>query len=327
MKIGIIGSGAIGGVFANKLQSAGYSVTFFSKREDLEIDCILNSFGKIRFERIKNYRVKSSKDYFDIIIIAVKIYDLQATIEEYNSILKNSKYILPIQSYINFDKLDWGGNNHKIYPTSIMFGAFGKPDSLITYFSDGFVCIGNLNSTKYLKILKDVIGTVCQVYITCDISFQMFVKVLVNASLVSFCIESLCSFGLSINTEQKIKKAANVFFEGIELSKRIFSEENCLYPSNLKLKQINTLSDSIEIVRKIINKYYDVIPSIVFDVIRKGPTEMPYIFDDLLDLGIKNDVKMNALIQMKLYANKFINHHNSKKVFHKITSRKRYDNL
>lgn len=299
MKIAIIGSGAIGGVFANKLQAAGYSVTFFSREKESTIECILYSKGKIFYEKIANERDNITSRYYDITIIAVKIYDLQATIDEYNTILDNTTYILPIQSYINYPSINWGYNYPKVYPTAIMFGAFGKPNSLITYFSDGFICIGNLNPASDPNILKNILENVCKVFITNDIMFQMYIKVLVNASIVPFCIEKFCSFKVALNTEEKISSASSIFYEGICLAKAIFPNDNALLPNNHKINTINNTTDTYTIIQKLVANYPDVVPSIVFDVLKQKPTEMPYIFDDIINLGHKHNIELPMISNIR----------------------------
>lgn len=299
MRIAIIGSGAIGGVFANKLQSAGHTVNFFSKSNDAFIECLIHCNGQISYEKIINSRQKESIEKYDITIIAVKIYDLQKTILEYGRILDNSSYILPVQSYINFDQMDWRSNVDKVYPVAIMFGAFGKPTSLITYFSDGFICLGNLKKTNKYFPYKRILESVCQVFITDNINFQMFIKVLVNASIVSFCIESLSSFSKAIDTQDKMKQAATIFLEGVMLAKQIYPIDSVILPNNRQIKDLLTIEDSVEIINRVITKYPDVIPSIVFDVIRQKQTELKYIYDDIIELGYSKSFNMQALQKAK----------------------------
>jgi ketopantoate reductase len=299
MRIAIIGSGAVGGVFANKLQSAGHEVNFFSKRNDAYIECLIYCNGKIRYESIINIRNIDFDRVFDIVIIAVKIYDLQNSIYEYQKILNNSSYILPVQSYINFQKIDWGINLDKVFPVAIMFGAFGKPTSLITYFNDGFICIGKLKKSSIAFPFINELKAVCQVLETEDIQFQLFIKVLINASMVSFCIESLGSFSKALDTNIKVRNASIIFEEGINLAKVIYPKNSVILPNNRLLSQIKSTDNSMEIITRVIFKYPDVIPSIVFDVIRKKETELKYIYDDIIDLGKQNLHDMCKLENVK----------------------------
>ncbi len=295
MKIAIIGSGAVGGVFASKLQSAGHDVNFFSKSKDNFIECLIHCNGQIFYEKITNSSEIKRNYNYDITIIAVKIYDLQKSVYEYATILNNSSYILPVQSFINFNTIDWGLNADKVYPVAIMFGAYGKPSSLIIFFSDGFVCLGKLNQAAQDFPFKEILESVCKVIITDNIQFQMFIKVLVNASIISSCVESLCSFSKAINTQVKIRHAATIFLEGIRLAKQIYPVDSVILPNNRRIDCINNINDSTEIINRIITKYPDVIPSIVFDVIRNKQTELKYIYDDIIELGYLNSFDMNEL--------------------------------
>jgi len=299
MKIAIIGSGAVGGVFASKLQRAGHEVIFFSKREDDFIECLIHFNGHISYEKIINSSKRETEENYDITIIAVKIYDLQKSINEYSPILNNSSFILPVQSFINFDTIDWGLNGNKVFPVAIMFGAFGKPSSLITYFSDGFICIGKLKQPTQNFPHYTTLESVCQVFLTDSIQFQMFIKVLVNASLVSFCIESLSSFSKALDTPKKIRQAATIFNEGIKLAKKIYPIDSIILPNNRSIKKIKSIEDSIEIINRVITKYPDVVPSIVFDVIRKKQTELTYIYDDIIALGNSINFRMHVLEKTK----------------------------
>jgi ketopantoate reductase len=117
--------------------------------------------------------------------------------------------------------------------------------------------------------------------------------------MVSFCIESLGSFSKALDTNIKVRNASIIFEEGINLAKVIYPKNSVILPNNRLLSQIKSTDNSMEIITRVIFKYPDVIPSIVFDVIRKKETELKYIYDDIIDLGKQNLHDMCKLENVK----------------------------
>lgn len=108
MRIGIIGTGAVGGYFGAKLKLAGNDVVFLSRGENLKAmkksGLQLKTAGKI-------YKIKDSVftdnpaelGELDYILFTVKSYDTKSTARQIKNIIKSNTVIITPQNGINND--------------------------------------------------------------------------------------------------------------------------------------------------------------------------------------------------------------------------------
>ncbi|HAJ78302.1 MAG TPA: 2-dehydropantoate 2-reductase, partial [Fibrobacteres bacterium] len=103
MKIGIIGTGGVGGYFGGKLAKAGNDVTFLARGEHLnEINknglTIKSVYGDFRVDSIKATDKLINFGLVDIAIIAVKAWQLKDIAKDLVDIIGKNTMILPLQN-------------------------------------------------------------------------------------------------------------------------------------------------------------------------------------------------------------------------------------
>lgn len=103
MKIGIIGSGGVGGYFGAKLAHAGFDVTFLARGEHLKAmsknGLIVKSIlGDFNVTNLKVTNTITGMDKHDLIIICVKAWQVKEIRNELNNILHSESLILPLQN-------------------------------------------------------------------------------------------------------------------------------------------------------------------------------------------------------------------------------------
>lgn len=103
MKIAIIGTGGVGGYFGAKLANAGNDVTFIARGEHLQ--AIQNNGIKVK-SILGDFQVNNVKatdqikdiNSPDLVIIAVKAWQIKEVRVDINAILHNDSMVLPLQN-------------------------------------------------------------------------------------------------------------------------------------------------------------------------------------------------------------------------------------
>jgi len=108
MKIGIVGTGAVGGFFGAKLKLAGYDVVFLSRGKSFELmkkeGLILDTLGKIYSIKDAVFTDKlEDLNNCSYILFTVKSYDTKATAQQIKKIVANNTVIITPQNGINND--------------------------------------------------------------------------------------------------------------------------------------------------------------------------------------------------------------------------------
>jgi len=103
MKIAIIGTGGVGGYFGGKMANAGFDVTFLARGEHLRA---IKANGLIVKSILGDFKVDSVKatdnvqtiGFVDLIILAVKAWQVKEISSELKPIIKEDTIILPLQN-------------------------------------------------------------------------------------------------------------------------------------------------------------------------------------------------------------------------------------
>jgi len=186
MKIGIIGTGAIGGLFLaylseryNDIVCIGrpYQVTSFLK-EGLFVEGVRGN------KHIKDIRISTSlKDKVDLAILAVKTQDLDAIIADNKQMLKNS-ILMTTQNGVTADHILAKEFRKKNIITSIvMFGATFTPPNKVLHNFEGEVVLGNIFKEPDEKIMQDIkqmCAGIFDCHIVADIQGAKYLKIFLN---------------------------------------------------------------------------------------------------------------------------------------------------
>jgi len=161
MKILIYGTGGVGGYFGARLQEAGNDVTFIARGEHLKAMqecglCIKSPKGNYTVTVGKYHENTKNITGFDLIIIAVKAWQLKEVAGNILPILNTHTMVLPLLNGItNSDVLK------EIIPHKHVIGGMCKIVSKITnpgevtHLSyEPTIVFGELNNTKTTRILE-----------------------------------------------------------------------------------------------------------------------------------------------------------------------------
>jgi 2-dehydropantoate 2-reductase len=106
MKFGILGSGAVGGYYGAKLARAGHDVTFIARGAHLA--AIRERGMEIRSEMVGSFTVRARAEEdtsrvgpVDVVLVAVKTYDLAGAIPLIRPMMGPATAILPVQNGVD----------------------------------------------------------------------------------------------------------------------------------------------------------------------------------------------------------------------------------
>lgn len=164
MRIGIVGTGAVGGFFGAKLKLAGFDVSFLARGKSLEMmkkdGLTLDTLGKVYTIKDAVFTDKPEElGNLDYILFTVKSYDTKQTAEQIKSIIdKNSTVITP-QNGINNDEIiaDIIGKE-KVIPAIAKVGVSTPRPGFIKHVSLGVIQFGEYNGklTRRVKELDSI---------------------------------------------------------------------------------------------------------------------------------------------------------------------------
>lgn len=186
MKIAIIGTGAIGGLFLAYLSERytdivcigrPYQVTSFLK-EGLFIEGVRGS------KHITDIKITTSlKDKVDLAILAVKTQDLENIIADNKQMLKNS-ILMTTQNGVTADHILAKEFKKKNIITSIvMFGATFTPPNKIVHNFEGELVLGNIfkePDEKIMQDIKDICSGIFECHVVPDIQGAKYLKIFLN---------------------------------------------------------------------------------------------------------------------------------------------------
>ena len=103
MKIAIIGSGGVGGYFGGKMAKAGFDVTFLARGEHLKMIMekgltVKSILGDFHVDKVKATDNIQNIGIYDLIILAVKAWQINEISPELKTIVGEYSTILPLQN-------------------------------------------------------------------------------------------------------------------------------------------------------------------------------------------------------------------------------------
>lgn len=301
-KIGIIGGGSIGSYCAIKLSIAGFKPIIFGRYNTQEKNAVLISDRKIISGVVK--QVNDYKNTFDLLIIAVKSYNLENVYKDYGNIINNAHSIVFVQSNLNFIKEHIPFDPTRIFFCPILFSVVGNYRSVVYELNKGNVILGSQQGKKEnISFIKNIFDNISPTFLSSNIYFDLFVKVIVNTSLFPLSIILKTDFGNAFSKNSHITLATKIFSECIQLGRLAFNNDKNLLFGRV-LKDIYDGELTI-ILKEILEKYSKVIPSVLFDLLQgKSMTELPFFFDDVINMGLEYNYEMPILKQVQSELNK-----------------------
>jgi len=161
MKIAIIGTGGVGGYFGGKLAKAGYDVTFLARGEHLKAIqqnglAVKSIRGDFKINPVKVTDSIKTIGLVDLVILAVKAWQVKDIAKELAEIINRDTIILPLQNGVSStDEL-----KEYINPENIIGGLcriISKIESpgIINHFGvEPTILFGELDNSKTERTIK-----------------------------------------------------------------------------------------------------------------------------------------------------------------------------
>ena len=162
MRIGIIGTGAVGGYFGAKLQLAGNTVIFLSRGETLKT---LKSNGLTFETKEKTSNIKDAIFTDDptelrtckCILFTVKSYDTKSAINQIKDYINDETLVISFQNGIDNDiKLLEALGNHRVIPGLVRGGYSSPKAGYIKNLGFATLVVGEYDGTKSARLKEFV---------------------------------------------------------------------------------------------------------------------------------------------------------------------------
>ena len=230
MKILIIGAGGVGGYFGGKLAKAGNDVTFIARSEHLKqmktngltVNSILGNF---HVDNIKATDKINDVESPDLILIAVKAWQISSIAHELKLIIKPNTTILPLQNGVSaIDELKEHLNQKNIIGGLCRIISKIESPGIINHFgANPTIIFGEIDNSKTeriksLKNLFDNAGIASNIAV--DIHSEIWKK------YISICISGLLAITKTTYGELREQKETRqmmieLFAEIYQLSQKM----------------------------------------------------------------------------------------------------------
>ena len=158
MKIGIVGTGAVGGFFGAKLKLAGFDVVFLSRGKNLEVlkkdGLTLDTLGKVHNikDAIFTDKLEDLRNC-DYILFTVKSYDTKTTAEQIKKIVTDKTTVITPQNGINNDIIIGEIiGKEKVIPAMAQVGVSTPRPGYIKHVSLGKLTFGEYDGKYSIRV-------------------------------------------------------------------------------------------------------------------------------------------------------------------------------
>lgn len=286
MKFLIIGSGGVGGYFGAKLSNSGQDVTFIARGNHLakmkEKGLYVKSFqGDFTVFPINATDNLPGSDKFDVVIMAVKAWQVKEMTTKFLPCLKKETIILPLQNGIKAagEISEIVGKEHVIGGLCRIISKIDAPGIISHFGVEPLIVIGELNNTVSERInqLKSIfIESDINCKIADDIQSELWKK------FISICVSGLLA--VTCSTYGQLRELP----ETRELMFRLLTE---IYNVSQKAG-ISINSDYVEKSMAYIDNFpYDSTSSLTRDVWEGKPSEIFYQNGTVVELGLKYGIE------------------------------------
>ncbi len=307
-RVAIVGAGAIGGLFAARLIEAGIPTVLVARNPSAADWVNKQGITIVENSTVKWVKVPTlSREQFveapDILIMAVKTFDLGSTFAELVNIADRARQIVCVQSSIRLAQCVPSEFHKKTLATALMVGASGTAGGLIFSTSQSRIYIGGLIhavSAEQINLATAVFDRIADVKVSNPILPALIAKVAFNVACFPFSVAGRCSFGTAFANNQKAVRIAGAVLKDCALLAVAANLQNNLKFGPIEASAIARSQERAEeAVLWLANLYSQVIPSSVFDHMRRRKSELPSYFDEFIELGTKVHVPPVALVALR----------------------------
>jgi 2-dehydropantoate 2-reductase len=304
MKIGIIGTGGVGGYFGGKLARAGFDVTFISRGENLnslrENGLTVKSIlGDFKIDRVNTTDRFSVLGEVDLILICVKAWQVKEIAQKLKSVVNENTIVIPLQNGVSaIDELKEHLNESNITGGLCFIISKIESPGIINHFGiEPSIVFGEINNLKTerlnkIKSMFDMAGIKSK--ISEDINAELWKKFIV------ICVSGLLAVTKSTYGELRALKQTRKMM--VDLLKEVYKLSQ---KAGVKIK-----SDFVDDTISLIDTYpFNSTSSLTRDVWEGKPSEIDYQNGTVLRLGHKYGVETpinkfvyNCVLPMELKA-------------------------
>jgi 2-dehydropantoate 2-reductase len=206
MKILVIGAGAIGGYFGGRLLEAGRDVTFLvrSKRaaQLAETGLVIKSrLGDAALAKPPTIRAPELRRPFDLILLSLKAYDLEAAIDSFSAAVGPETAILPLLNGMShLDLLDRRfGKDRVLGGAVLLLSATLDDQGRILHLNDGHILgFGERDGSRSARIeaiVREFAGVKTEARASAQIMLEMWEKWVFIAGLAGITCLMRASIG------------------------------------------------------------------------------------------------------------------------------------
>lgn len=303
LKIGIVGVGAIGTVFALLLKDKGYDIEITKKSTmGLMIDNCVNleingAFGDRSY--LVPYKEKnefSSKK--EVLFVLTKSYSVESAYNDVKEFLSPNGVVVTIQNVLNYDKLISVFPKDRFVPLVIDFNAVRVDENHVDVLKAGEIHVGAVTpkSEVYIPFLKEILSCISEVKVEKDMP-----AFIVSRFMLSNTISSVCAItGYNLGKTLQYKTAKKLFIGLISEDIEVFKAEG------IKILPYNDVFDYEQFVEKswagiryrskmfsrLIKQNGEMVSSTLRALENKKPTELDSMCARVVEIAHHHDLKV-----------------------------------
>ena len=295
MKVLIFGLGGVGGFLGSYLLKTENEIFFLSRGKTFENMnknglTLKSELGEIKFEKINIFEKLPKKLIFDIVILSVKLYDLESSIDYLKEFINEKTIILPFQNGVFSEEV--------IYKKILLKNYYGAVAQISASISDNKEIIHhgrlatffvgpikkNINSNILSNFTEECQGKGLDIRFTKNIGCKIWEKFIFLSAYSGLTTMTKLSIGEIFQDKEYKKDFINAMNETFELSKcyGISFDQN---PVEKWLKKIKKMP-------------YDMTSSMFIDYKRNKKLELNWLSGFVLKEGKK--FKVNCKTHEKI---------------------------
>lgn len=304
MKIAIIGTGGVGGYFGGKMAHAGYDVTFFARGEHLDTIrakglTVKSILGDFHVDHVKATDKLPDIGESDLIIMALKAWQLKEIAPELKSIIGGNSMVLPLQNGVTAvdELLGFIDKKHIISGLCQIFSKIESPGVINHFGVNPKIIFGEVDNsfTARIRSVKEIFdASGINAEIATDITAALWKK------FIPICVSGLLAVSKTTYGElRELKETRALMFELL----------NEIYGLSQKIG-IEIEADFVEKAIAFIDTFpYETTSSLTRDVWEGKPSEIEYQNGAVVKLGEKYGIETpvnrfvyNCILPMELKA-------------------------
>jgi 2-dehydropantoate 2-reductase len=304
MKIGIIGTGGVGGYFGGKLALAGFDVTFVARGANLEALqknglTVKSILGDFKIDMVTATKKIEDLKHTDLILICVKAWQVKEIAEKLKNVISEHTLIIPIQNGVSAaeELIEQLGESNVIGGLCFIISKLESPAVINHFGIEPAIVFGELNNsiTPRVEKIKEIFDTAgINSKISEDINSDLWKK------FITICVSGLLAVTKTTYGELRELKQTRKMM--VDLIKEIY-----------RLSQkagVNIKQDFVSKTVALIDTYpHNSTSSLTRDVWDGKPSEIDYQNGTVVKLGNKygietplNKFVYNCILPMELKA-------------------------